>query len=298
MSLLFLNHDDTAGPISIGYLLTKDELNESDSAIIKWLSSRADFELHQIFIQNINSLDELENCQVIWIHIPDASSYHAWKEYLENLSYLKRYFENGGNLLLTHYAAYLSHDLGIESNRPGESVIDISNRGFGRKHGFQSFRGHPVLKSFFGGGYIWDGEQDHRERRIGFFDNHRPKEGLVTAVDKSYITVNPDNRLIIEYHSPGGKMLTIGGYVHFEQKNLLREHLEQFIRDVLHYLTAPEGQNQASYWLNDEPKPKTFRVSSQSLMAGKNRLPRTCERKLHRNRRPPLPHDGQGNRGN
>lgn len=261
---------DTA-PV-IGYLMRDQTPSESDSAILHWLDSQKELPAQRLFLPEIHSPAALAGCKAVWVHIPDASAYQEWKKYLEKLGYLKSYFENGGALLLTHYAAYLPNDLGIESRRPEERAIEIKNRGFGRKHGFQGFRGHPALAVLFGGGYIWDALEDHSEIRVGYFEEHWPQEGKVAGVDKSYITVNPDSKLLIEYAAGAGKILAVGGYVHFEKKNHLRQHLERFINDALHYLGGTAQSTAPTYWIYDELKPQSFSIVSKPLQLGQNRL--------------------------
>lgn len=255
----------------IGYLMPEKTPSESDSAILHWLESQKELSAQQIFLAEIKSAAALASCQAVWVHIPGASAYRKWKKQLEQVRHLKSYFEAGGSLLLTHYAAFLLHDLGIESRRPEERAITINNRGFGRKHGFQGFRGHPALAALFGGGYIWDAPEDHSETRVGYFEDNWPKEGKVAAVDKSYITVNPGSKLLIEYTAGQGKILAVGGYVHFEKKNLLRPHLEQFTLDALRYLTGPAQNSPATYWVYDELKLQSFSISSPPLQPSQNR---------------------------
>lgn len=255
----------------IGYLMLEKTPSESDSAILDWLESQNELPAQRLFLSEIHSAAALASCQAVWVHIPGASAYRKWKKQLEQLRHLKSYFEAGGSLLLTHYAAYLPNDLGIESRRPEERAIEITNRGFGRKHGFQGFRGHPVLASLFGGGYIWNAPEDHSETRVGYFEENWPKEGKVAGVDKSYITVNPDSKLLIEYTSGAGKILAVGGYVHFEKQNLLRLHLESFIGETLRYLAGQAPSAAPTYWIFDELKPQSFAISSPPLQPGQNR---------------------------
>ncbi|NIS45702.1 MAG: hypothetical protein GWN61_06680, partial [candidate division Zixibacteria bacterium] len=82
---------------------------------------------------------------------------------------------------------------------------------------------------------------------------------------------------MIEYESNGGRLLSIGGFIHFDKPHLLQLHMERFVKDVLNYLAAEPEDTQPTYWLNEDTKPRQFSVSSSPLKPGKGRSLRARE---------------------
>ena len=243
-------------PLRIGYLMPVERLSAEHEAALRWLDEDAT----EIQVVAVSPSRWSEALDVLWVHFPDNAAYKAFQTNTPLTDALRTYAEQGGRLLLTNYAAYLPHDLGFETQRPEARSRTITDDGFGRGFGFQSFLGHPVLDAFHGGTALWHADADHTAWRIGYFDAVWPAEGRVVGVEKSYITVHSANKLVIEHSVGAGRLLSVGAFVHLAPKNYHARPLRHFLHDALRYLVHPDPSKQATYWIDDACVPRAVAI--------------------------------------
>lgn len=267
--ILFINaFCKQSSPIIVGYLTTSDHLSIEDEAAINWLEQSFLFKPVKGDIESFNRYEDLD---VVWIHLPDSSMY---REILNKSKYkntLINIIEGGGKILFTDFAAYLPYDLGLESKKPILNVLKVEDNWLFDKKGFQSFRGHPLFKGLFGGTYVWDAVENQHLPTIGYFGKDYPQEGKVVAVEKSYITIHSDRRLVIDYDELPGKIISVGGFVYFAKKNHLDYNLKKFIENCLTYLSGRNEGEKKTYWLESEHQPKQFEITTHPIEIDKIR---------------------------
>ena len=216
--------------LKVGYLLPAERRSEEDAAVLAWLREDA-LDLRGVPVSPSRLVEDLD---VLWVHFPTQAAYEAVRPNTPLCASIRSYLEQGGRLLLTDFAAYLPHDLGIETHRPEARQRAIEDAGYGRGYGFQSFRGHPLLDAFHGGLYLWQADEDHIEERVGYFDAAWPVQGRVVGVEKSYIRLHPANKLLVEHVLGAGRLLSVGAFIHFAPKNHRASPTRHFIRHALH----------------------------------------------------------------
>lgn len=246
--------------IKVGYVILNEQFCSEDRAAYDWLEENQN--LNPFIIKLSDGLKKIKKADVVWVHIPDSSSYVKWESGVDGLKSLKIYFDKGGKLLLTDFAACLPYELGIESKKPENRTEYIKNDWMFDKRGFQSFRGHPVFKDLFDGAYLWDAYENHNLTEIGYFDDDFPNDGKVVATGKSYVFIKEKKKLTIEYSSQDGKILSVGGLIFFAKKNRLRYNMLKFIENSFEYLTDGLSKEKITYWENSKNKPKQFEISS------------------------------------
>ncbi|MFO7617204.1 MAG: amylo-alpha-1,6-glucosidase [Bacteroidales bacterium] len=160
---------------------------------------------------------------------------------------LKEYVANGGKLVLSLEAVRLLPYLGVEEVEPAVSYVKLADAGYGRKLGLHAFRSHPVFEGMLGGAYVYAPKEDVLVRRVGWSGDLLPS-GRVVAVDWAYIFLHEQTRLMTEYDYGKGKILAIGAYLHYEQPNFNRAHLERFTTNVLDYLLDRPAESPRRYW--------------------------------------------------
>lgn len=148
------------------------------------------------------------------------------------------YVEKGGNLMLSMEAVRLLNDWGIEPQPLETEYQDATDNGYGRAVGYHGYREHPIYEGLFGGAYVWKAKYDHRARTLGFSGDRLPRaEGTrVLGVNWAYIHYHEDRKIVWETPVGEGKILAVGGYLHFSEPNVNRTTLERFTRNVADYL--------------------------------------------------------------
>ncbi len=84
----------------------------------------------------------------------------------------------------------------------------------------------------------------------------------MVGIEKSYVVLESDNKLMIEYSSGKGRAMTLGAFVFFARPNAKHLHLRKFLENTISYLLEGDGKTPATCWLPSENKPKPFRVST------------------------------------
>lgn len=248
---------------TVGYLTLSADLTKEDSAAITFL--REDPSLKATVISAAMTRLDAPGVDLVWVHIPDSASYAQWLPHMEKVRALKSFYARGGKLLFTDLAALLPFELGIESEKPEIQPLSITDDWLFDQKGFQGFRDHPAFEGFFGGVYTWDTNVDHVLQRVGYFGNRWPKEGRVVGIEKSYVIIESDNKLMMEYSAGKGRAMSLGAFVYFARPNAKKPHLEKFISKVIDYLTEGKRSIPATFWARADNVPKAFSVTTEAL---------------------------------
>ncbi|NWF50834.1 MAG: DUF4960 domain-containing protein [Ignavibacteriaceae bacterium] len=263
-----ISSQSKSSTIRIGFL-TVDRVNLSVSelnAAINFLKANSDFSTELIdFNQLLKDSDLLSGFDVIWIHRPDSSDFLSVEKNDKIVAALKNFVSNGGGLLLTLDALRYINLLGVEIEIPTVRYVKAIDEGYGRKLGLHSYRSHPIFSGLNGGAYIWAPAYDQISRQIGFFDESLPQNGKVAAVDWSYIHLKENSRLVIDYDLGKGKILAVGAYTIYDQKNFNRLHLELFTNNCIRYLAGIKFNEQTNFWTYHSPKVLEKKFSSQQI---------------------------------
>ena len=100
--------------LKIGYLLPAERRSEEDTAVLAWLHEDA-LDLQAFPVSPSRLVEALD---VLWVHFPTDAAYEAFRPNTALCASMRSYVDQGGRLLLTDFAAYLPHDLGVETHRP------------------------------------------------------------------------------------------------------------------------------------------------------------------------------------
>lgn len=241
---------------TIGYLIYNPQaLSEEEKAGWDFLSSLKEFKAEKIPFAAISRKPSvLKGYDVVWWHFDSSITIPPLVLEPEILTTIKQYAEQGGSLLLSLLAAPYIVDLGFENSRPNfiakgaweqkswaEDYPDI--------RGFAGFQGHPIFDGLAGGVYTWN-PSSGVDYSAALYDKTTPAKGSVVGVERLYIKLNEQWRIISEYQIGKGKALTIGTYFFFkEQQTRFRKQLEKFAVNCISYLaTKPSQKLRKTYW--------------------------------------------------
>ncbi len=255
--------------VVVGYGIMSGQLSSEDSAAISWLKKDPSFAPRLLRLGGSKAVPK--GLDVIWVHLPDSGAYRSLVTRPNAVGQLEDAILAGGKLLLTDYAALLPYDLGLEQKKPTIRIDTIRNDWLFDKKGFQGFRGHPLFKGLFGGEYVWDPNVDQLLPFVGYFGNDFPQDGEVIAVDKSYVFIYGDRKLIIEHRQDRGRSVSIGGAVYFAGENNLRRNLEALVGNALLYLAGTNQEEPITYWRRYENVPRRFSITSDSVRPSQDR---------------------------
>ncbi|MBD3165647.1 hypothetical protein GF324_03550 [bacterium] len=235
-------------------------------AVLRWIDQQPDLESVSFTFE-----EDVPEADVLWIHLPDSTSWARWSDLREELAdFVRTRHDAGTPLFLTGYATLLPSIAGIESNTPAVQQQEIEKAEswfFARKRGLQSRFGHPAFDGLFGGTFLYDPGIAASTPVIGWFGEDAPKEGRVAAVEKRYITIDADSKLMVEYgdlDGDKGPILTVGAYTPMYGPNLLQYRLDRFLENCLTYLANGPKRGQAvSWWAFDDPEPLRFEPQSE-----------------------------------
>ncbi|MGC9471525.1 MAG: amylo-alpha-1,6-glucosidase [Bacteroidales bacterium] len=230
-------------------------VQEADSehrALARFLDKRRNTEYRLIPSEKlINGYDELKGLSLVWIHEDDIAKLKAYRHKgIRNT--LTRFVREGGALLLSLQAADLTHDLGWEPRSPETVEEKLIDEGFGRKKGIRAFGSHPVFGGLHGGSYFFHPKSDMTIRKTGFFGNQRPEKGKVSGVGWSYVFLNEDEKLMIEYEDGKGRVLALGAFLYFSVPNFQRTELEMVAENLVSYLCGRQSNEKRNYWTFNE----------------------------------------------
>jgi glycogen debranching enzyme len=223
-----------------------DAVPEETATALAWLHGQQDIEVQPVSL-SLLAETPLGHGTTIWFHWTEAPVLSA-----EARAPLDAHVRAGGGLLATLAATVLPVQLGWEEVAPSDATHAAWSEEPGDElalafsappiiRGLQSFRGHPLFDGLGTGAYTWAPRRDERFVRYTYDGNAWPEAGRVVAVERSFITINPDRRVAWEYIEGDGWAVCIGGYVHFAAEDpKYRPQLEQLVRNALKRV-APNG---------------------------------------------------------
>jgi len=236
---------------TVGFLtvLPIEKSGTETKAAFDFVNTSKAFSSFQVTFHDLkNHPHQLDSYNVVWFHRPDTNDFSNEETDSKVLLNIRKYLDNGGNLLLTLDAFRYLVNLGLETNPPESRSKPCIDDGYGRKLGFHAFRDHPIFEGLNGGAYINRPVKDLTIRQTGYFEDKLPRNGKVVAVDWDYIFLREESKLVLEYKSGKGKILAVGAYTWFSMPNFNRQHLELFIKNALHYLATGKSNNKTFYW--------------------------------------------------
>jgi glycogen debranching enzyme len=263
LSTLSISAEAQPKKLVIGYAILSEQLSQEDSAALVWMKQDPSFSPRLVRLDAKTALPK--GIDVFWVHLPDSMAYRSLATQPAAVQLLKIALAAGGKMLFTDYAALLPSDLGLEPNRPSIRIDTIQNDWLFDKKGFQGFRGHPLFKGLFGGEYVWDPNVDQLLPFIGYFGGEWPQNGNVIGVDKSYVFISADRKLVLEHAQGSGRTVSVGGAVYFSRENNLRRNLGAFIANALLYLGGKNNGEPVTYWRRYENIPRQFTVTSAPI---------------------------------
>lgn len=251
---------------TVGYLTPTSKLTHEDRAATSWLGGNPRFNVRHLDLAG--GFPSMDGIDVLWIHIPDSGAYGSWNSRVEMLTPLKSWYDGGGRMVFTGLAALFPHTIGMESAVPAVETAEIEDDWLFDQKGLQSYRSHPAFGGFHGGTYTWDADTDNIVQCAGFFGKNVPREGRIAGVEKAFITISADRRLMIEYDNGSGRAMTVGAYVIFGKGNNRRANLEGFMENTLLYVAGEASDVPVRYWTTSPPAPERFEVGSANGRSG------------------------------
>ncbi len=257
-------YTDSKKGFKLGYIQPEGKLTEQDHTNLEWLKSLENFEAVTLLYSSDFNRNSLNNIDIIWIDIVSEETYNNIRDNSEFADIIRDYYDSGGKLFLSNYAAFLPEIAGIETVKPAIRTLEIRESGYGRKYGFQSYRGHPVFKELFGGTCVIDKDVDTIENRIGYFDGSSPAEGKVIGVEKTYVYIHPQNKIMIEYTGKNAKIISAGAFIDLGTTNLKDKSQKQLILNIFDYLSGSIDQAK-TFWEKGFESVYPFKVEGFSL---------------------------------
>ncbi len=252
--------------ITVGFLATETEKQISGERKAAWefLKNSPGIPAEYLTLKQATKIsDGYDQYSIIWYHRPDSGSVSDVESNPKLLESLKKYVNEGGNLLLTLDAIRLLPLLGVENSAPEARYVQATDQGYGRKLGFHSFRAHPLFEGLYGGATLFAPDKDMPVRQMGWFEGMIPS-GRTVAVDWAYINILENTKLVTEYSLGKGKVLAIGAYLLFEPFNFNRAQLGVFAGNCFRYLTG-SLQGDQYYWDYEANRVIQFRSGADSV---------------------------------
>jgi len=204
----------------------------------------------------------LSNRASIWIHIPEKSD---WEAHCQTIDFapLADWFRNGGKMLLSGFACQIPSMIGLETVAPEARSIEIDISDMGTKYGFQGFRDHPVFAGLWGGVHTLHTDSSFTEWRTAYFDSLWPQQGKVIAIEKHHFFYQHQTKALWEYaDDSGGRIVCVGGFLHFDRENLQHKQAQQLVENALDYLEGETFGIQPTFWFAHDNRPKSFSPAS------------------------------------
>lgn len=238
----------------------EQSLPAEERAALAWLRGRAELDARYVQLADLAS-SRLPRNGVVWWHYSERRELPSDALRPATVTAVRQYLEEGGSILLSLVASLWTVPLGLET-RPPDQVGPVPGTDFARwpdnvedrlLAGFRSYRGHPLLRRFWGGTYTATPHPDRTYAVSRYTGDNWPARGAVIAVQQRYIGIDPGQRTVVEYRPsedrPGGTVLTVGEALWFaDEENRNRRQLELFTQDALAYASGrlPPGPAGAS----------------------------------------------------
>jgi glycogen debranching enzyme len=249
--------------LRIGYVTYDNHLRSEDSAAVSWLSR---LPAVTVLVTRLDAeFARIPDCDVLWIHLADTVAYQRCRQGEAKNHALRNFITHKGRLFCTDYASLLPHDLGMESVRPVVRFDTLQDDWLWDKKGVQSYRGHPLLAGLFGGDYIWDARVDQVLPIIGYYGAVWPARSDVIGVEKSYVFLHADRRIVVDVRRQGAHALSIGGLIYFARANNLRANMERFVRNGIGYLAGESSEEPVTIWRQVDGIPREYHQTPSPL---------------------------------
>lgn len=230
----------------VGFLTSNSwSASPEETAAWTFLKARKSIRSQRINIQEVQANPKvLRAFDVLWWHfdssleIPDTHTNEAVVEAL------RKFVERGGGILLSLLAAPYVVDLGLETLRPNVIVRSTWSEtswtsDYPDMRGLATFKGHPIFRGFPGGSFTWSPISGD-PYSAAYYQNVIPAQGRVVGVEKNYIRVNEDRRIISEFSKGRGRIMTIGAYLYFASaEQRFKNHRDLLTEQSLEYLASP-----------------------------------------------------------
>lgn len=264
----------------VGYMINDARpLSPEENAAWQWLAARKELESARVSLEAIaQSPEEIQRFDMLWFHDDSSLRLPAVFSDASFRSILQSYVRGGGALMLSLLGAQAVSSLGFESNPPnvvrkGAWEERCWAEGYPDIRGYAGFLGHPVFEGLRGAVFTWNPTPESPCAGAYYEAPQVPLEGRVVAVERQYIKLNDERRLIWEYQVGKGKVLAVGCALFFgKADDRFRPHLELLAANCLHsLLEAPSGRR--TYWDFTERSVREIRQSSAPVSMGSVSLP-------------------------
>lgn len=240
----------------IGYLVADSRhLSEEELAGWKFLKKQRRFRWGRVSLPQLTRTPtSLRQFSTLWWHFNSSLKLPPAAFDPSVVSSIKEFVKHGGSLFLSLLSAQYVVDLGVEEVGPNVIEKDQWNRTcwadkYPDIRGMSSFRGHPIFNGMHGAAYMWSPTPDRAFAAAFYEAPVLPKNGLVVAVEREYIKLNENWRVVVEYRFGKGSILTVGSFMFFaDRQNRFRPHLELFTTNCLEYLSLTPTRTKTSYW--------------------------------------------------
>lgn len=243
--------------IRLAYLTpSKSFRTDEERSVWDWIVNESKIASKHIVFDDIqNSGQTLSDVDVLWWHYDEAVVLHDAARGKDVEKAIVDFVRGGGSLFLTLLASSYVSELQLESVPPNnirKGAWDQESwiKDYPDIRGFGSNQGHPIFANLAGAVFTWNPSKDTPYAGAFYAAPAGPKEGKVVAVERQYIKLNEDWRVITEYEAGRGRILAIGAGMFFSNpRDRFRLHLEKFTRNCLTYLANPDLSNiPRTYW--------------------------------------------------
>jgi glycogen debranching enzyme len=264
----------------VGFLFDKSSTpSPEEHAAWKYLSRQDSVQSSRVSLQSLNRPSGIVTLpHLLWWHFDSSTQLPLCAIDPRTISALRKFVQNGGSLFLSLLASPYVVDLGIEELRPNEIIKgtwdkDSWAREYPDIRGFAAYRGHPLFEKLPGGVYTWNPTKGSVYSEA-VYRGQTPVHGSIVGVERTYIQIDENCRIISEFELGKGKILTVGAYFYFkEQHHRFRSHLEFFAANCVRYLLhqGSHARQQRTYWnfgrrivQNVQRKSKPFAIRSRT----------------------------------
>ncbi len=251
-------------------------LTDEESAAWRFISVAKDLRAKRIRFDRLPGTDELRRSyDILWWHSDHGSDLPASALTDRTVKTVRAYVERGGALLLSLLPTSFTVPLGFETAAPDRRSTEAWSEeswagGYPDIRGFAPFLQHPLFQDMTGGAYTWMPTKGS-PAAFSYYGEGLPANASVLAVERQYIKVIPERRLIWE-HTPGrGRILSIGAYLQFtERQPRVRRPLEHLVSNVFSYLTQSRRRaGRTGVWRFDRRDPVIGERTSRPVSASR-----------------------------
>ncbi len=255
-------------------------LTTEQTAAWRFLSAQRRLQAKRIRFDRLPSVDELRRSyDLIWWHTDTGPTLPIAALDERSTRTIRSYVERGGSLLLSLSATSYAVDLGFESVRPSVNTTGAWTEESWAKdypdiRGFAPFLGHPLFHDTTGGAYTWMPSVG-TPFAASYYEGTLPASASVLAVERRYIKVVPERRMIWEHSPRRGHVLSIGAFFQFaETQPRVRGPLEHLFLNTVAYLTTTRPKaGRANTWQFESASPVLVERFSRPVSSPRKPIP-------------------------